>query len=105
MRKTAGIRQTSGRPRRTWICRGVIGPGGLAGEAQQVGDAAVEGVASLGGVAEMSGCGRSVAEHHVAAGGEVGPWVAGGGERVADEVMEPGAVGEDGAHDRAVRVF
>src|SRR6188472_775376 len=87
------------------ICQGVIGLGGLVDEAQQLGDAAVEGLASLGGVAEISGCRCSVAEHHVAAGSEVWLWVAGGGERVADEVMKPGAVGEDGAHDRAVRIF
>ncbi len=41
------------------------------------------------GIAEMSGRGRSIAEHHVAVGGEVvdvrRPC---GGERVADEVME-----------------
>ena len=59
----------------------------------------------MGGVAEVSGGGRSVAEHHVTAGRLVGVWVAGGGERVADECLKPAAVGEDGTEDRAVWVF
>jgi hypothetical protein len=72
---------------------------------QQSGESALEGVASLGGVAEVSGGRCSVAEHHVVAGREVRLCVAGGGERVADERVEPGAVGEDGAHDRALWVL
>ena len=75
------------------------------GEAQQSGDSMFEGFAGLGGVSEVSGCRCSVAEHDVVPGCGVGLWVAGGGEGVADERVEPGAVGEHGAHDRAVGVL
>jgi hypothetical protein len=75
------------------------------GEAQQPGQGTFEGFAGLGGVAEVSGCCCSVAEHDVVRGREVWLGVAGGGERVADERVKPGAVGEHGTQDRAVWVF
>ena len=88
-----------------FCCGELVGRAGVVGEAQQSGDSTFEGFAGLGGVSEVSGCRCSVAEHDVVPGGDVWLRVAGGGEGVADERVEPGAVGEHGAHDRAVGVL